>query len=177
MLHSLNPSTSPARQAGYEILFGAGTGLGIQQAFIGAQSALDEADVPYAASAVLLINAVSGATFIGVGQSIFLTEVNSIAEQLPNVNRIILDSGFALVRKILSPDELEIAIEGYNTGIQKTFLVVLVLACASILSLPLLSWKPIAPKPKSKSKSASESSDSSGEDSGSEKKETSSMKN
>ncbi|KID93467.1 aps11-like protein, partial [Metarhizium majus ARSEF 297] len=147
MLYTLTPSTSHARQVGYQILFGAGTGVGVQFAIVGAQGALDKVDVAYGTAAVLLVNTVGGAIFICAAQNVFLTEITALAGQLPVVDEKTLRSGFGSIRKLLSPGDLDIAIRGYNTGIQKVFLVVLVLACASALSWPLLSWKSVKQEP------------------------------
>lgn len=148
LLYTLTPSTSQARQAGYQILFGAGTGVGIQQAIIGAQSALGEADVAYGTAGVLLVNLVGGAVFISASQNVFLNRISSLAERLPDVDEETLTSGFETVRRLLSPEELDVAIGTYNAGIQQVFLIVVVLSCASVVSWPLLSWKSLKAEPK-----------------------------
>jgi hypothetical protein len=56
MLYTLHPGISKAKWIGYQILFGAGSGTGIQQAIVGVQVAVDHADVAYATSSVMLVN-------------------------------------------------------------------------------------------------------------------------
>lgn len=148
LLYTMTPSTSQGRQVGYQILFGAGTGVGIQQAIVGAQSALSEADVAYGTAAVLLVNTVGGAIFICAAQNVFLNKISALASKLPDIDEKTLQSGFETVRQLLSSEQLDVAIEAYNVGIQLVFLIVVVLSCASVVSWPLLSWKPLKAGPK-----------------------------
>ena len=143
LLYTLNPTISMGKWIGYQIIYGSGSGVAVQQAISGVQLALPAADVAYGTSAIMTVNIIGGAVFICVAQSVFLGEVGQVTERLPNVDPEALQNGFGDLRASLQPDEVDILVTAYNAGISKVFLVVMVLCCASVLTWPFLSWKSI----------------------------------
>ncbi|KAI6747611.1 hypothetical protein HG530_015719 [Fusarium avenaceum] len=146
LMHTLAPRMSQAQVIGFQILYGCGTGIGVQQSFIGAQAALKGSEVAYATSTVMLANSMGGVISICISQNLFLSEIAALARVLTTVDSDTLKNGFESVRKILSPEELEIAIQGYNHGIQNVFLAATMFCCATVLSWPFLSWTSVKPK-------------------------------
>ncbi|EUC27724.1 hypothetical protein COCCADRAFT_110934 [Bipolaris zeicola 26-R-13] len=140
LLYTFTPTKSQARIIGYQLIYGAGSGAGVQQAFIGAQAALDPADVTYASASVLLMNSMSGVITLCVCQNLFTNRINALTEVLPGVTKETLQSGFAFLRSTLTPAEFGVAIQTFNSAIQDAFLVAIVLSCASVLGWPFLSW-------------------------------------
>lgn len=141
VLYTFTTDIPQPRWIGYQILFGSGSGMGIQQAIVGVQAAVDHADVAYATSSIMLGNTLGGALFICVCQNLFLSELTKLAERLPGVTAKALLSGFESVRKQLSAEDLQTALEGYNSGITRAFLVCLVLCCITVLGFPFLPWR------------------------------------
>lgn len=146
LMHTVAPTMSQAQVIGFQILYGCGTGIGVQQSFIGAQAALKGSEVAYATSTVMLANSMGGVISICISQNLFLTEIAALSRVLSTVDSDTLEHGFESVRNILSPEELEIAIQGYNRGIQDVFLAATVFCCATALSWPFLSWASVKPK-------------------------------
>ncbi|KAK7423086.1 hypothetical protein QQZ08_009253 [Neonectria magnoliae] len=146
LMHTVAPTMSQAQVIGFQILYGSGTSIGVQQSFIGAQAALKGSEVAYATSAVMLANSMGGVISICISQNVFMAEIVALARVLRTVDRDTLERGFESVRKILSPEELEIAIQGYNRGVQDVFLVAIIFCCATALSWPFLSWASVKPK-------------------------------
>ncbi|KAK5989522.1 Efflux pump apf11 [Cladobotryum mycophilum] len=146
LLHTLTPGIARSRWIGYEILLGLGTGMGGQQAIVGIQAAAGPSDVAYASSAVLLMNMLGGSIFICVGQNLFLQEMARVAHQLKSIDKETLMSGFGNIKDKLSPEEIKIAVQGYNDGTTHVFTLVLVLCCLSSLAWPLLKWNSIKGK-------------------------------
>ncbi|RBA15633.1 major facilitator superfamily transporter [Fusarium proliferatum] len=127
MLYTLHPGISTFKWIGYQILFGAGSGTGIQQAIVGVQVAVDHNDIAYATSAVMLVNTLAGSIFIAVSQTLFLGEMRRVTEMIPNLDRHTLLGNFRPIRDKLDHQELDIAVNAYNRGIAKAFLIGLVL--------------------------------------------------
>ncbi|KAJ4109655.1 Efflux pump apf11 [Fusarium equiseti] len=146
MLYTLHPGISKARWIGYQILFGAGSGTGIQQAIVGVQVAVDHADVAYATSSVMLVNTLAGAIFIGVSQTLFLNEMTSVTDLIPSFDRDTLLSGFQSIRDTLNAQDLAIAIDAYNAGITQAFLIGLILSSITLLTWPFIRWIPLKKK-------------------------------
>ncbi|RGP68521.1 major facilitator superfamily transporter [Fusarium sporotrichioides] len=146
MLYTLHPGISKAKWIGYQILFGAGSGTGIQQAIVGVQVAVDHADVAYATSSVMLVNTLAGAIFIGVSQTLFLNEMTSVTDMIPGVDQDTLLSGFESIRDTLNAQDLAITIGAYNSGITQAFLIGLVLSSITLLTWPFIRWIPLKKK-------------------------------
>ncbi|KAI1497318.1 major facilitator superfamily domain-containing protein [Biscogniauxia marginata] len=140
MLYTLYPQISQSRWIGYQILFGAGSGMGIQQCIVGVQVAVDHVDVAYATSAIILVNTLGGAIFIAVSQSLFLGKVTGVAKDMDLPDPL---SSFQSSGDTLSPPNRQLVIQAYNNGISKALLVALVLCCITVVSWPLLKWIPI----------------------------------
>ncbi|RYP76849.1 hypothetical protein DL771_001585 [Monosporascus sp. 5C6A] len=119
MLYTLMPEMPSSKWIGYQILFGSGSGTGIQQAIVGAQVSVVHSDVAYAIAVLMLANTIGGAIFICVCQNLFLAEMSNVAAKVPDLDLGALTSGFASVRAGLSPEDLRIVQDGYNTGIQR----------------------------------------------------------
>jgi hypothetical protein len=143
MLYTLHPGISESKWIGYQILFGAGSGTGIQQAIVGVQVAVNHGDIAYATSAVMLVNTLAGSIFIAVSQTLFLGEMRRVTEMIPNIDRHTLLSNFRSIRDKLDHQELDIAVDVYNRGITKAFLIGLVLCSVTVLTWPLIRWIPL----------------------------------
>lgn len=148
MLRTFHPDIPMAKWIGYQVLYGSGSGMGVQQSIVGAQVAVSQADVAYATSAVMLGNTLSGAILIAVSQSLFLGELTKAADMLPGVGATQLLGSFTSFRQILPPQLVPFVIQAFNDGVTKTFTVALVLSCLSALTWPFFKWIPIKQKAK-----------------------------
>jgi hypothetical protein len=148
LLASLHPSSSRAQWIGYQVILGAGYGIGIQQSLVNAQSTVEPADVGYGTSAVLLGNILGGSIFISIAQAIFLGEVLKLEGQFPGVSRDTLINDFRSLREIVSPQDLETALDVYNSGLRKVFLMAAVLCTLSVLAWPFIPWRSLKTKEK-----------------------------
>jgi len=93
-LYTIYPTIPHLHLIGYQILAGAGLGIGIQQSIVNAQASVEIADVGYGTTAVLLGNIIGGSVFIGVGQAIYLNEVLKLAEKFPGLDKKTLVDDF-----------------------------------------------------------------------------------
>lgn len=118
-------------------------GIGIQQSIVNAQASVDTADVGYGTTAVLLGNILAGSVSIAISQAIYLDEVLKLTEIFPKLDKETLMNDFQSLGELLSPQDLDIALEAYNSGLRKVFLVALVLCRASALTWPFIPWKSI----------------------------------
>ncbi|KAF6836424.1 major facilitator superfamily transporter [Colletotrichum plurivorum] len=145
MLYTFQPNIETARWIGYQVLFGLGTGAGVQSSIVGTQVALDPADVPYGVSAIILMNTVGGSIFISVAQNIFVTRIEKVTELIPSVDRETLLNRFGFLRDSLTPEQLQIALREYNHGIQNVFLLAILLACLTAFGWVFIKWIPLKP--------------------------------
>ncbi|KAL0935880.1 major facilitator superfamily transporter [Colletotrichum truncatum] len=145
MLYTFKPETENAKWIGYQVLFGLGTGAGVQQSIVGVQVALAPADVPYGTAAIILVNTVGGSIFISVAQNLFLTRIERLTELIPGVDRATLLNRFSFIRELLTKDQFAVALQEYNSGIQNVFLLVIILSCLSTFGWVCISWIPLKP--------------------------------
>lgn len=146
MLYTLYPGIAASKWIGYQILFGSGTGMGIQQSIVGVQAAVDHADVAFSTAAIMLANTLSGAIFIAASQSVFLGEIAKQAALIPGASQDDFLQSFQSFRSTATPEELQAVIVAFNDGIRKTFLIALVLCCITVISWPLINWISIKQK-------------------------------
>jgi hypothetical protein len=98
-LSSLHAGSPKAQWIGYQVVLGAGYGIGTQQSLVNVQASVEAADIGYRTSAVLLGNILGGSIFISIAQAIFLGEVLNSWAKFPE--RLVGDRPGRLVMHVL----------------------------------------------------------------------------
>ncbi|KAK2062053.1 MFS general substrate transporter [Colletotrichum caudatum] len=145
MIYTFQPNIETAKWVAYQILFGLGTGAGVQQSIVGVQVALDPPDVAYGTSAIIMVNTIGASVFISVAQNVFITRIERLTELIPTVDRDTLLNRFGFLRDSLTPEQLAVALREYNSGIRNIFFLVIMLTCLSILGWVCIKWIPLKP--------------------------------
>ncbi|KAI1865521.1 uncharacterized protein JN550_008278 [Neoarthrinium moseri] len=145
LLTMWNPNTSTGVWIGYQIVFGAGVGLGMQQPIMAVQTALDITDVPTGTAIVVFLQTLGGALFVSVGQSVFTNKlVESLAENLPSLNpAAVLAAGATNLQNTVSADMLPLVQASYSTALTTSFFVSVGLAAFTIIGSTLIPWKSV----------------------------------
>lgn len=143
LLYTLYPGSPEGQWLGYQVICGAGFGIAIQQSIVNAQAVVGDEDVGYATSAVLLGNIVGGSVVIGIAQALFSSEVITLVGKFPGIGEETLLNDFRSLGELLSPQDLEIAVQAYSAGLSKVFLLSLILCSISAFSWPFIPWKSI----------------------------------
>ncbi|KAK2592137.1 hypothetical protein QQS21_010175 [Conoideocrella luteorostrata] len=141
---------------GFQIIFGAGAGLGLELPNIAVQTVLSEKDVSIGTSLIVLARSLGGAIFVSAGQNVFNDHIISgMTNKVPEIDYpIVLQSGATelqgTIRQIASghADVVSRVLEVYNDAVVQTFVVALVLACMSIIGAIGVEWRSIKNKPK-----------------------------
>ncbi|OQE01714.1 hypothetical protein PENVUL_c041G08133 [Penicillium vulpinum] len=140
---------------GFQIVFGAGAGIGLELPNIAVQTVLPEEDVSIGTSLVVFARSLGGAIFVSVGQNIFSNHiVSGMLARVPELDpSIVLESGATdlqqTVRQATSGQANVVAcvLEIYNDAIVQTFVVALVLACVSIIGALGVEWRTVKSSP------------------------------
>ncbi|PGG98474.1 hypothetical protein AJ80_09535 [Polytolypa hystricis UAMH7299] len=142
--------TGHPKWIGYQVLYGFGLGVGMQQANMAAQTVLPKKDVPVGVSVMLFGQSLGGAVFLSVAQNIFANRLRSGLENLPNIDAsIITNIGVTDIRNLVSdPVALGQVLEMYNQAVVATFKVSLVLSCVALLGALGMEWKSVKGKEK-----------------------------
>jgi hypothetical protein len=141
--------TSFAKRFGYQVLTGAGVGVGFQAPMIAVQTVLPLEDVPIGTAAVIFFQSLGGALFISIGLSVFQTGViRAVRTSVPGLNpEILLRAGATELRAVLLKlgivDELPAVLKAYMVGLTDSFRVTI--ACVSLAAIVacFFEWKSV----------------------------------
>lgn len=141
LLMTVQPQhTSRAKWVGFQILCGAGIGLGEEQGLYMVQTTLLETDVATGIGLVLFAQTLGGALFVSVAQAVFLQNISKALKTLaPNLSPKSVLSGVAPG----SSQELRAV---YGLAIKDVFRVGLILGTVSSLGAVLYDWKSLKTK-------------------------------
>ncbi|KAL6230016.1 hypothetical protein BDW75DRAFT_234750 [Aspergillus navahoensis] len=116
---------------GYQFLFGAGVGLGLQTAFAAPQCALPIEDIAIGTAIVMFLENLSAAVFVSVGQNVFSNQLKTNVEiYAPSVDTALLIDGGAT----------EAVLVAYNKALTQTFYVGVGLSCIGIFGVVFMQW-------------------------------------
>ncbi|ORY66156.1 major facilitator superfamily domain-containing protein [Pseudomassariella vexata] len=137
------PDTPTGKWIGYQILFGAGVGFGMQQPLMAVQNVLSIRDVPTGTSIIIFVQTLGGALFVSVAQSVFTNQlVKSLATYVPQLDpNIILVTGATALQNTVSAEDLPGVQLAYSIALTRAFLVAAGLAAFTIFGSALIPWK------------------------------------
>ena len=148
LLSTFTTTTGHSKWIGYQVIFGAGVGFGMQNTLIAAQTVLPKKDVPIGTAIIMFSQTLGGAVFISVAQNVFTNRL------LTNLKQVVPDLSPALVLKV-GATSLKTAIpkqflggvqQAYNDAIMSTFYVAVAMASFSIFGSALLEWRSVKGK-------------------------------
>ncbi|KAM5481350.1 hypothetical protein McanCB56680_004250 [Microsporum canis] len=137
---------SPSAQwIGYQIIFSAGAGLGIQQAHTAAQTVLAFVDVPIGAVIMIFAQILGGAVWLSVAQNVLTSQLlRGLASTVPGLDpKLVLDRGATGFRTVVKPEFLDGVLEAYNFALTRTLYCGVALAAAALISSVGMEWRSI----------------------------------
>ncbi|KAK3649647.1 hypothetical protein LTR56_006830 [Elasticomyces elasticus] len=148
LITTFKPTTSSSAWIGYQVLFGVGVGLGMQQGNMAAQTVLARKDVPIGVSLMMLWQNLGGAVFISVSQNIFNSHlVSSLVKQNIGLNpEQILNTGATSLRSAVPADNLPALLIIYNSAVRQVFVLGTILSCLAVLGAAGLEWRSVKGK-------------------------------
>ncbi|OIW34274.1 DHA14-like major facilitator [Coniochaeta ligniaria NRRL 30616] len=148
LLTTFEPDTRAPAWIGYQILVGAGLGLGFQQPFIAVQTVLDMKDVPTGTSVITFMQTLGGALFISVSQNVFTNKlIQYVAEYVPGLNpMVVLGTGATAIQSTIAPDQLPGVTRAYSDALTQTFIVFVAMGTLSIIGALSIEWKSVKGK-------------------------------
>jgi hypothetical protein len=145
ILTLLAVSTPTGQWIGYQILFGIGIGLGMQQPLMAAQSVLEITDIPTGIAIVNFAQTIGGAIFIAIAQSVFTNSlISNLRSFVPDLdpNSVVKTGATELQSTItnLNPDFLPAVLEAYNEALIRSYNGAVAMACLSLLGALFVKW-------------------------------------
>ncbi|KAI7172244.1 hypothetical protein D0869_04355 [Hortaea werneckii] len=140
--------TGSPKWIGFQILFGFGVGLGMQQATMAAQTVLRKQDVPTGVALLFFAQQLGGAIFVSVGQNVLNSKlVSGIIRLVPGLSpERILNTGATELRRIVPAQDLQGVLVAYNSALRQVFIVATTMACLAALGAFGLEWRSVKAK-------------------------------
>ncbi|GIZ44906.1 hypothetical protein CKM354_000809000 [Cercospora kikuchii] len=148
LMTTWNLSTTSGYWIGYQVLFGYGIGVGMQQGGMAAQTVLNKKDVPTGVSLMFFVQQLGGAIFVCVGQNVFNTSlINGLIRLVKDLDPMqIVNTGATEIRGIVPEGELEQVLVIYNGALRQVFIVGVIVAALSALGSFALEWRSVKGK-------------------------------
>jgi len=163
LITTFKADTNHSKWIGYQVLFGFGIGVGMQQGGMAAQNVLNQKDVSIGVSMMFFAQSFGGAVFVAIAQAIFDNNLSTHLRQVPDLDiDSIVHAGATELRKIVPKPKLDEVIAIYNEALRKEFIVATAVSSCMILAAAAMEWRKIepaghsAPSAKDDSKNATE---------------------
>ncbi|KAH0535975.1 hypothetical protein FGG08_007132 [Glutinoglossum americanum] len=148
-ISTFSTHTSFARWFGYQVLAGAGIGVGFQAPMLAVQTVLPLEDVPVGTAIAMFFQTLGGALFISIGQTVFQNGlVRGTHTFVPDIDpKLLLNAGATQIRNVLAKagklDELPGAIEAYMVGLRDSYRVTIACTAVAFVAACFLEWKSV----------------------------------
>lgn len=151
LIYTFRPDTSSGVWIGYQVLAGAGVGLGMQQPLMAVQTVLSDKDVSIGTALVMFMQVMGGSLFVSVGNNVFGNKlVGYVAEYAPGLDyTVVVGAGATNIQTTIRdhyPQYADGVTLAYNDALMQTFLVAVALAVLSIVGSGFMEWKSVKGK-------------------------------
>lgn len=143
LLATLEVDSGSAKWIGYQFIFGAGVGFGMQQTLVVVQTVLPSADIAIGTAIIMFSQTLGGALFISVAQNVFTNSlIKNLAAVVPDLNSaLVRNTGATELKNVIAKEFLPGVYTAYNLTLAQTFYVSVAAAAASILGAAFVQWK------------------------------------
>lgn len=144
LITTFKVGTGHSAWIGYQVLFGLGLGLGMQQPALAVQTVLQKTDVPIGVALMFFFQSMGGAIWVAVSQNLY---TNSLTRTLPSISGIdpsaILKAGATGLADLVPEDKLGTVLFVYNVALHKAFIVPVALSCTMVLPALGMEWRSV----------------------------------
>ncbi len=129
---------------GYQVLFGFGVGIGMQQPNMMAQIVLPKKEQPLGIALMFFGQNLGGAIFVSVAQNVFTDRLAQQLRGIPGLNmtkKEIVETGATLIKYRVPHEWLGAVLTSYRIAIRSAFYVGLGLAAVSVIGAVAIEWR------------------------------------
>ncbi|KAK2595437.1 hypothetical protein QQS21_006847 [Conoideocrella luteorostrata] len=161
MLTTLDIHTPLREWFGYQVIAGLGIGSGFQVGVLVVQTVLPQDMVPVATACVQFFQALGGAVFVAVAQTLFQNGlIDTLAQDNIGIDgKIFINSGANQIKNVLEGihrlDALDSVLKAYMTGLRHTYYISVACAGCAFLAVLGLEWRSVKKGPGGEKKDAS----------------------
>lgn len=149
LLTTFQVDTNHPQWIGYQFIFGAGIGFGMQQTMVAVQACLEGPDVAIGTAIIVFSQTLGGALFIAVAQNVFQNQLvsNIAAANIQGLNpALVLATGATELKNVFPEKFLPVVLTAYNDALTQTFYVSTGTACIMIVGALCIEWKSVKGK-------------------------------
>ena len=145
LLTTWHVDTGHATWIGYQACFGLGSGLGMNQPLMAAQTVLALDDVSIGTASVIFAQTLGGAIFISAGKNIFENHLlQGLLAVVPQLDpKTVLATGATNLRSVVKPEFIEAVVEVYNDYLVRAFELATALACLTAVGSLGMEWRSV----------------------------------
>jgi MFS family permease len=142
LLTTFKVDTNHEKYIGYQVLYGLGLGLGMQQASMAAQTCLERKDVTIGVALMFFFQGLGGAIWLAVGEVVFTNSLVKYLEDIPGITPdFIVHTGATDLRTMVPAQYLESVLVAYNKAIANTLYIPVGTAAVSIIAGLTMEWR------------------------------------
>jgi hypothetical protein len=149
LLTTLHVDSGHPAWIGFQFIFGAGVGFGVQVAFCAPQTALPLEYIPVGTAIIMFVETLTSAVMVSVTQAVFTNQlVSNLKTYVPEIDSdTILNAGATGLNNRVAPQLYDTVLYAYNMSLMHTFYVAVALSCCSIVGAVSLEWISVKAKP------------------------------
>jgi hypothetical protein len=142
LIYTFDIDTSTSKLIGYQILFGVGVGLGIQQAIVAIQAGTKNIDIPSGIALLCFSENFGGAVFVSVAQNLWANRLASKLQSIAGIDpdQVVNTGATELTSLTEDPETLKAIRIAYNDALSQPFLVALILLCIAAIGTVGVDW-------------------------------------
>jgi MFS family permease len=142
LMTTFAPSTGPAKWISYQVLFGLGAGLSMQQPMNVIQAVLGRQDIATGSALIMFMRFLGSAIFLQVAESIFLRRLTSELTNVPAITAgAVRNAGVTELRTLAVGDDLRTLISDYNISITTVFYLVAGTTGLTVFGSLFVEWR------------------------------------
>ena len=149
LMTTFTRETGSGKWIGYQVLFGFGIGVSMQQPSLAAQNTLDRTDIATGVSLMFFGQSFGGAIFNSIAQALFNGYLTSHLRNIAGVDvGSITHIGATELSDIVPAESLSAVIQAYNGALRHVFILVTAISAFAIIPTLLIEFKTLKPPPK-----------------------------
>jgi hypothetical protein len=148
LVSTFTTTTPSSHWIGYQILFGFGMGMSMQQTLVAVQTVLPKADIPTGTALAMFSQTLGGALFISVAQNVFTNSLlKNVRAAVPGLDpATVLGAGATELQRLIPVEFLGAVQEAYNGALVSTFYVAVATSVLSVVGAVFFEWKSVKGK-------------------------------
>jgi hypothetical protein len=144
LLTTWSVNTKQAEWIGYQVIFGFGLGLGMQQGNMAIQTVLPKKDVSTGTALVFFGQSLGGTVSISVAQNIFASKLRDYLGSIEGLDVApIVHAGTTALRHFVPPELLSQVLDAFSRALINAFYVALATSCLGIFGAIGMEWRSI----------------------------------